>query len=152
MPDDPGPTPTGPAPTDAWVTVLDLAQLRIEIRRGSGVPAVQQPWFEVRLHAAGAPFRGTVESAWFADDLRALRVALAGLAGADDDVAFVVGGNRAAELRLTGGPSGDVHWLTAWMTPNGDDPYPKLEMLLFEAPGNLVARLGVLDALLAGLR
>ena len=138
-------------PDDApWTTVLDLAQLRVEIRRGSGLP-VAQPWFEVRLHALGAPFRGTVESAWFGDDLRDLRAALTGLAGADDDVAFVVGGNRAAELRLTGGPSGDVHWLTARLTPNGDDPYPALEMLLFERPGDLVARLDGLDAV-AGQR
>jgi hypothetical protein len=131
--------------------VLDLEQLRVEIRRGSDLPAVQQPWFEVRLHARSSPFSGTVESAWFAEDLRALRIALAGLAGADDDVSFVVGGNRAAELRLTGGPSGDVHWLTARLTPNGDDPYPTLEMLLYEAPGNFVSRLDELDALLGGL-
>lgn len=149
MPDHPA--PAGAAPTGAWTTVLDLAQLRIEIRRGSGLPQVAQPWFEVRLHARGGPFGGTVESAWFVDDLRALRTALAGLAGADDDVSFVVGGYRAAELRFTGGPSGDVHWLTARMTPNGDDPYPSLEMLLYEAPENLVSRLGELDALLAGL-
>jgi hypothetical protein len=145
-------TRVDPAGTGAgWTTVLDLAQLRIELRRGSGQP-VSQPWFQVRLHAAGAPFRGTIESAWFGDDLRALRTAVAGIAVADDDVSFVVGGNRAAELRLTGGPSGDVHWLTAWMTPSGDDPYPTLEMLLYEAPEKLVSRLGELDALLAELR
>lgn len=137
MPDDP-----------PWTIVLDLAQLRVEIRRGSGLP-VAQPWFEVRLHATGGPFRGTIESAWFTDDLRALRTALTGLVEADDDVSFVVGGNRAAELRMTGGPSGDVHWLTVRMTPNGDDPYPSLEVLLYEEPGDLVSRLDALDALLA---
>jgi hypothetical protein len=138
-------------PVDApWTTVLDLRQLRIEIRPGSGLP-VSQPWFEVRLHADSAPFRGTVESAWFVPDLRALRTALAGLADADDDVTFTVGGYRAAELILTGGPSGDVVWFTARLTPNGDDPYPALTLLGFEEPGRLVARLDGLDPLLADL-
>lgn len=147
--------PTIPAvPDDApWTTVLDLAQLRVEVRRGSGLP-VSQPWFEVRLHADSSPFRGTVDSAWFVDDLQALRVALAGLAGADGEVSFTVGGNRAAELRISGGPTitpGRELWMTARVTPNGDDPYPSLTMLLYEEPERLVSRVGALDAVLATL-
>jgi hypothetical protein len=133
-----------------WTTVLDLRQLRIEVRRGEGLPVAQR-WFQVRLHVDSPPFRGTVESAWFADDLRALRAALTGLAGADDDVSFTVGGYRAAELTLDGGPSGEVVWLTARVTPNGDDPYPALTLLAYEEPGRLVARLDGLDPLLADL-
>lgn len=156
-------------PDDApWTTVLDLTQLRIEVRRGSGQPLVDpHPWFEVRLHALGAPFRGTIESAWFPADLEALRAALTGITAAveeelrwrpgddlpedDDAPVFTVGGDRAAELRLSGGlaSSGDTVWLTAWMTPSGDDPYPKLETLSFEKAGDLLARLDALDAVLA---
>ena len=52
----------------------------------------------------------------------------------DSAVTHVVGGNRAAELRVSGGlaNSGDVLWMTLWLTPNGDDPYPALAMHLFE--------------------
>ena len=129
-------------PTDPdWTTVLDLRQLRVELREGSG------------LHADSGPFRGTIKSAWFADDLRALRTTLTGLAGTDDDVSFTVGGYRAAELRVTGGwtTTGRELWLTARVTPNGDDPYPTLEMLLYAQPADLVARLDGLDAVLAAV-
>ena len=130
--------------------MLDLRQLRIEFRRGEGLP-VAQPWFQVRLHADSPPFTGTVESAWFVDDLHALRAALTGLAAAEDEVTFTVGGHRAAELTLTGGPSGDVVWCTVRLTPNGDDPYPALALLAYEESGRLVARLDGLDHLLEGL-
>jgi hypothetical protein len=158
--------PEQTSPADEWTTVLDIAALRIEIRAGAGQPAVQQPWFDVRLHARSAPFSGTVETAWFLDDLSALRAAIMGVVAAaeeeaawrpgdplpDDDsaVTHVVGGNRAAELRVSGGlaNSGDVLWMTLWLTPNGDDPYPALAMHLFEDRGVLTARLDALDTVL----
>lgn len=129
--------------------MLDTGPLRVELRPGAG-PVVAQAWFEVRLHARSSPFAGTVESAWFVEDLRALRAALVGVAGAEEEAAFSVGGNRSAELRLTGGPAtGDEQWLTAWLTPNGDDPHPSLEILLWAEPAALVAHLDELDGLLS---
>lgn len=130
--------------------MLDVGALRVELRPGAGL-GVAQAWFEVRLHARSSPFAGTVESAWFAEDLHALRAAVVGVAGAEDDVAFTVGGNRAAELRLTGGPASEQEqWLTAWLTPNGDDPHPALEILLWASPAALLAHLDRLDLLLSG--
>ena len=158
-------------PTDApWTTALDLPVLRVELRPGDPLPSVSVPWFDVRVHTRSAPFAGTVESAWFTGDLRALRAALTGivavaeeesrwrpgdvLPGDDESPVFTVGGNRAAELRLSGGlaSSGDAVWLTAWVTPNGDDPYPALHLHTFEDRAALTAHLGDLDALLEAAR
>ena len=147
--------------------MLDVAALRIEVRPGTGLPSLDRPWFEVRLQARSTPFAGTVETAWFTDDLSALRAAVTGVVAAadeeaswrpgdplpDDDTAVthVVGGNRAAELRVSGGlaNTGDLLWLTLWLTPNGDDPYPALAMHLFEKKDVLTAHLGALDVVLA---
>jgi hypothetical protein len=59
-------------------------------------------WFDVSLAVAADPFRGDVTTAWFEEDLVQLAAALAALAAEDDGLALhVVGGNRAAELRLS---------------------------------------------------
>lgn len=106
-----------------------------------------------------------MESAWFAEDLQALRAALTGIVAAaeeesrwrpsgvptgdDGSPTSTVGGNRAAELQLSGGlaSSGDAVWVTVRVTPNGDDPYPALHLHTFEDPAALTAHLGGLDAL-----
>ena len=149
--------------------MFDLPALRIEVRPGAGLP-VADPWWQVRLHAASAPFAGTIDSAWFVEDLAALRAAVTGIVAAadaeaawtdgdplpDDDEAatFVVGGNRGPELRASGGlaSTGDLLWLILQVTPNGDDPHPSLRMHMFEDRARVLARLGELDALLTGLR
>lgn len=49
-----------------------------------------------------------------------------------------------------GAATGEEQWVTAWLTPNGDDPRPALEILLWAAPAALVEHLAELDALLPG--
>lgn len=138
------------APSVRWSTVLDVGSLRVRVRPGSGY-AVEQAWFDVRLDARSGSFAGSVESAWFVEDLTALRAAVVGVSAAVDRVAFVVGGYRSAELRLAGGATaGEEQWVTAWLTPNGDDPHPALEILVWVTPTALVANLAELDALLPG--
>ena len=75
----------------------------------------------------------------------------AGLSVRWSTFAFVVGGHRSAELRLAGGATaGEEQWVTAWLTPNGDDPHPALEILVWVTPTALVAHLAEPDALLPG--
>lgn len=108
-----------------WSTVLDVGSLRVRVRPGSGY-AVEQSRFDVRLDARSGSFAGSVESAWFAEDLIALPAAIVGVAAAADRVVSVVRGNRTAELRLAGGATaGEGQWITAWLTPNGRGGPPR---------------------------
>ena len=163
MSDPPGPFPPNDA---AWITVFDLPALRIEVRPGAGL-AVAGPWWQVRLHARSVPFAGTIDSAWFVEDLRALRAAVTGIVAAvdaetawtegdplpDDEEAptFVVGGDRGPELRASGGlaDTGELMWLILRVTPNGDDPYPSLAMHMFADRAQVLARMRDLDSVLA---
>jgi hypothetical protein len=72
------------------------------------------------------------------------------LPGDDVTATFVIGGDRTAELRASGGPAntGGVLWLVLGVTPNGDDPYPILMMHLLESRERVLARTGELDAVL----
>ena len=116
-------------------------------------PASAGDWFDVRLEAAAPPFSGTVETFWFAEDLAAMRAALAELAGGPDgERELVIGGNRAAELRLTAQPAwpptGDLA-VRVWLTPSGDDPSVALQFDVFEPPAAFAAGLPALDRLLS---
>ena len=129
------------------VLALRGGMLRIAAER-----ATAGDWFDVRLEASAPPFSGTVESAWFDEEMAALRDALATLAaGVREETELEVDGHRGATLRLTAEPAipptGELA-VRVWLTPSGDDPSVVLQFDTFEAPETFAFWLARLDALL----
>lgn len=114
-----------------WVTVLDLGALRIEVRVR---PSYFDRWFDCRLAVDASPFRGVLETIFTNEDLVAFAESLDAL---DPHGEVVFGGDRAAELRLVvakqfGGREGALA-IECSLTPSGDDPYPSIRWLIFDA-------------------
>ena len=138
--------PTG---AQTWTWSFDAHEgrapvLALEASAHASIVAQAPPdWFDVSLAVAAHPFRGTVDTAWFDDDLMQLAAALEALAAEDESLALhVLGGNRAAELRVSAeAVEGDDHEVVveAWLTENGDDPVPALSFVLYDTRERLRA-------------
>lgn len=139
-----------------WTEILRAGtpkpSFSISARPHYGVVANRDPeWFDVLLSADDL-FSGEIQTCWFAQDLVVLAAGLADLARtADQPRSFVAGGDRAAAVRFTGStaiPDHDQIAVEVWMTPNGDDPFPALALLLFEARRELTGAAERLERLL----
>jgi hypothetical protein len=109
--------------------VLDLPGLRIEAWPR---PSYFDRWFRCHITATARPFGGVLETIFTEEDFREFADALDQL---DPDGEAMLGGNRAAELRLVlarqhNGPEGALA-VECTLTPSGDDPYPLLRWLMF---------------------
>jgi hypothetical protein len=94
-------------------------------------PGSGRGWFDVAFAVSAPPFAGTVRSVWFTEDLARLAEAFVHL---DREGEVVVGGHRAAELRLAGAAvvgAPDEVAVEAWLTENGDDPLPALSFAFY---------------------
>jgi hypothetical protein len=135
--------------------VLAIAGGALHVLAGrSEYPGAADDWFSVQLQASAPPFEGTVETTWFTEDLVALRDAVAALAdGAQRE--FVIGGNRAAELRLDARPAipatGELA-VRVRLTPSGDDPSVVLQFDGFEAPATFGGAVPAIERVLAAER
>lgn len=112
-------------------TVLDLGELRIDAQPR---PSHFDRWLHFTIVVTAEPFGGTLRTiftdddlVWFADSLDAL--------GPSGEA--VLGGDRAAELRLTvrehtkpGRPASLSVECT--LTPSGDDPTPSLRFVMHD--------------------
>jgi hypothetical protein len=133
------------------VLALSGGMLRVSAARSAA-----GEWFDVRLDVSAPPFSGTVESAWFDEEMASLRDALAVLAGGvRHERAFEVDGHRGATLRLVAEPAvgGGVQApgelaLRVWLTPSGDDPSVVLQFDTFEPPETFARGLARLETLL----
>jgi hypothetical protein len=115
----------------SWATVLELAGLRVEVRAR---PSYFDRWFDCRITADASPFGGVVETIYTDEDLVDFAEALDGL---DPVGEVMLGGGRATELRLVianqvGGRDGALA-IECTLTPSGDDPYPLLRWIIFDA-------------------
>ncbi len=94
-------------------------------------------WVHVVIAVTSPPFTGDLETILESVDLEVFADALDAVAASGTGEA-VLGGGRAAELRLTierqvGGSEG--HFVVeSSVTPSGDDPYPRLTFLTFDVP------------------
>jgi hypothetical protein len=114
----------------SWTTVLKLATLRVEVRPR---PSYFDRWFDCHVIVQPLPFAGMLETIFTDEDLVDFAAALERL---DPVGEAVLGGDRAAELRLNvghqiGGTEGALA-LECSLTPSADDPYPYLRWLIFE--------------------
>ena len=130
------------------VLALSGGMLRVSAARSAA-----GEWFDVRLDVSAPPFSGTVESAWFDEEMASLRDALATLAaGVREERVLEVDGHRGALLRLTAQPAfpptaGELA-LRVWLTPSGDDPSVVLQFDTFEPPETFARGLARLETLL----
>jgi hypothetical protein len=111
-------------------TVLDLTGLRIEAQPR---PSYFDRWFNCRIAVTAQPFAGVLETVFTDEDLIEFADTLDQLDPAGE---AVLGGDRAAELRLVvepqlGGAEGALA-VECSLTPSGDDPYPSLRWLIFD--------------------
>lgn len=118
------------AVTDLGDTVLELDGLRIDLRPR---PSYFDRWFDCCIEVASHPFAGTLVTIFTDEELVQFAEALAGL---DPTGEAVLGGNRAAELRLAveeqvGGERPALS-VECSLTPSGDDPSPLLHYLIFD--------------------
>jgi hypothetical protein len=119
--------------TASSTTVLSLSSLRVEC---TPVPDSDR-WVRVVIAVTSPPFTGDLETILESVDLEVFADALDAVAASSTGEA-VLGGGRAAELRLTierqvGGSEG--HFVVeSSVTPSGDDPYPRLTFLTFDVP------------------
>lgn len=94
-----------------------------------------EPWFDVEIRVEASPFAGTLSTVLTLSDLQAWAGPMRSAVALPQR--FVLGGGRASELvidveRQTGG-SGEALALQIEITPSGDDPYPFLRYLIFDA-------------------
>jgi hypothetical protein len=113
-----------------WTTVLELVGLRVEMRAR---PSYFDRWFDCRVIVEASPFGGTLETIFTDEQLLAFADAVDGL---DPVGQAVLGGDRAPDLRLVvenqiGGRQGALA-VECFLTPSGDDPYPRLRWLISE--------------------
>jgi hypothetical protein len=113
----------------SWMTALKLAGLRVDLRVR---PSYFDRWFDCRVVIDAFPFGGTLETIFVDEQLVEFADALDAL---DPVGAAVLGGDRAAELRLHVEHQNDdregLLAIECSVTPSGDDPYPYLRWLIF---------------------
>lgn len=83
-------------------------------------------WRHAEIVVDAAPFAGTIRTILTGDDVEQYRASIAILL-VQDEVGVVLGGHRAAEVRLD--RDGDSVVVSA--TPSGDDPWPTIRFALF---------------------
>ncbi|MCD2186074.1 hypothetical protein [Actinomycetospora soli] len=82
-------------------------------------------WRHAEIVVDAAPFAGTIRTILTGDDVERYRAGIAALL-ADEEASVVLGGDRAAEVRLD--REGDAVIVAA--TPSGDDPWPTIRYAL----------------------
>lgn len=98
-------------------------------------PSKVEDWLDVAVEVTAPPFTGTVSSIIERAALANWKDAFAQLTVPG---AVVLGGGRGLRIdlqvrRQTGGTPGSLT-IEAAVTPSGDDPYPELRYLIFDAP------------------
>jgi hypothetical protein len=132
---------------DALV-LLDLgtsgASLKVSARRQPYTPPGDEPWFDCEIAIEAAPLvSGTLSPTFTLTDLKdwAQSLEALGTQGRMSAVPnvrrrVVLGGNRAAELRIEvddqQGGDEDALAVCIEATPSGDDPYPFVRYLIFD--------------------
>ena len=123
-------------------------RLAISARRRA-IAGQDEDWYDLEIEAVAHPFRGTISELVMASDLARFRDSAAQLTVPG---AVVLGGDRAAELRLgvepqVGGEAG--RWVVeVTLTPHGDDPYPLIQWLLFDQRPFAEDLVAAIDALI----
>jgi hypothetical protein len=121
------------------MTLLSLSgpggSLTVSVQRRDFAPPSEEPWFDAEIAVQAHPFAGTLQTVLTLADLRDWSSSLAALESQPGQA--VLGGDRAVELALgvvpqVGGREGGLA-ITVELTPCGDDPYPFLRYLIFDA-------------------
>lgn len=110
------------------------ASLEVKVAQQASM-SPEEPWFDTEIRADAFPFAGTLRTVFTLSDLRRWGEALTALR--DGTGRVVLGGGRAAELALeaepqAGGPP-DRMAISVDVVPSGDDPYPRLSYIIFDA-------------------
>jgi hypothetical protein len=138
--------------SDGSVTLLAIggkgSSLSVTARRQSD--SGRDAWFDTEIAVEAFPFAGTLRTIYTLDDYAQWGQALAALQAGPGRV--VLGGGRAAELIIEAdsqiGGGDHAVALSIGLTPSGDDPYPRLNYLIFDVSpswldiGSRLAELG----------
>jgi hypothetical protein len=92
------------------------------------------PWFGTEIAVEAFPFAGTLRTVFVLDDFALWARGLAALKAGTGRV--VLGGSRAAELTIEAesqiGGASQALALSIDLTPSGDDPYPRLNYVIYD--------------------
>lgn len=125
--------------SDAFQPLLSLGgpggSLVVRVKPTRAPGGIDDPWFDTEIEINAFPFHGVLKSLFTIGDFRQWREELRTLSGGVGRA--VLGGGRAAQLiveteaQIGGRESPNSVVALVDITPSGDDPYPRLQFLIF---------------------